>query len=671
MEAKKFVIPVSLVVVAALLTFLVPQNARFGYDYKKGQPWKYDNLYSQFDFPIIKTDDQIMAEMLSTPVEVTPYFKYSEDVVSDNLKKAEKLELGVYRNAVISDLRSIYEKGVLADDALDGRDFSDVIYVQKNKHAQKRPASDVYRISDAKSKILADMSSPGNGASVDSLFMEEGLYDLIVPNLIFDSQTTELVRAQNRNAVSPTAGFVSSGELIVSKDEIVTADIIQLLDSYKKEYETNVGLVSSPFVVWIGNFLLYLSILALFWFVILFTDKSVFADRRFYYLLLVFILASVTCLVVASFDEALLYIVPFTLSALFLQAFFKPKVIMATYIVTLLPLLVFTRSGVVPFMLFLTSGFVSIYVFKHFHKGWRQFVSALVNFAVLALMYLAFYLLDMVEIGPMRMLIYLFISSFLNVAGYPLVYLFEKIFDLVSNSRLSELCDTSNPLLHELEIKAPGTFQHSLQVMNLASAAARSIDANPFLLRAGALYHDIGKMTNPQCFVENESLVSKAPEEKYHASISPEQSAQDIIRHVSDGVELARKYHLPETVVDFIRSHHGTSTVGYFYNQYLNNGGDPARKGDFSYPGKSPKRKEEVILMLCDSIEAASRTLKDYSAESISAFVEGIVKAKVAEDQFGDADITICELNTVKSTIKQYLAQMHHERIVYPKRKNK
>lgn len=669
MDSKKIRIPLSLIAVAVMLTFLVPQNAKFGYDYKKGQPWRYEDLYSQFDFPVIKTEDQLLEERIRYSENTVPFFKYSAEVVANSLQLAENLDLGIVSNPVVSDLRTIYDKGVIAD-GLANPDYP-VIYVQKDKHATKRPSDDVFLVSEAKAKLLADIKSMNLGIPVDSLFEDQKVLDLIVPNLIYDEQTTKLVKAQSDNNISPTSGFISAGELLVSEGEIVTSETLQIIDSYKREYESNIGHTSSGFMLWLSNFILYISILTVFFFVILFTTPKIFYDSRFFFMLTLFVLSSLMCLICTRINEELLYLMPFTLAALYLNAFFKPKVIMSFYIVSLLPILVFTRSGIVPFMLFLTAGFVSIYVFKKFHKGWRQFVSALVNFAVLALVYLAFYLMGMVEMNPVRMLIYLFISSMLNVLGYPIVYLFEKIFDLVSNSRLAELCDTSNPLIRELETKAPGTFQHSLQVMNLAAAAARSIDANPVLLRCGALYHDIGKMNNPQCFVENESLAHKNPEDKYHASLAPEQSAQDIIRHVTDGVELATKYHLPETVIDFIRSHHGTSTVGYFYNQYINNGGDPADKANFTYPGKRPKRKEEVILMLCDAIEAASRTLTDYSEESISNFVEGIARGKIAEFQFDESDITLSELGTVKTTLKQYLAQMHHERIVYPKRKNK
>ena len=321
--------------------------------------------------------------------------------------------------------------------------------------------------------------------------------------------------------------------------------------------------------------------------------------------------------------------------------------------------------------MYFVAGMVAILAFRYFNRGWKQFITALITFAVLAVVYLAFRAADMVAGNIWHALRNLFIGSLATVAGYPLIYLFERMFNLVSNSRLIELCDVSNPLIRELEQKAPGTFQHSLQVMNMTDAAARAIGANADLVRAGALYHDIGKMTNPLCFIENESLVIRDGTTGYHAGMSPEQSARDIIRHVADGVEIAQKHHLPDAIVDFIRSHHGTTTTGFFYQQFLRAGGDPALAGEFRYPGVKPVSKEQIILMLCDSVEAASRTLKEFTPEAYSAFVERIVDGKMEEGQFDHADITISELGTVKETLKQYMAQIHHERIVYPRQKSK
>ncbi|MDO4999160.1 MAG: HDIG domain-containing protein [Bacteroidales bacterium] len=672
MKKGLYRIAVPLGIAFLLLVLLMPRNAKFAYDYRKGRTWKYETLYAQFDFPIYKTEEQMREERGEASSEAIPYYKFSDEITARNLRAAERLELGNLRSAVVSSMRAIYQKGVMADEGSRRHSSSepDVIYVQRDKRAVKYPTSEVYRLTEARSRLLSDIAAV-SGANVDSLFRAAGVYDLLVPNLLFDEQTTDLVHAESATTVSPTSGYVNAGQLIVQEGEIVTAEIAQMLDSYKREFEANVGYLGPPALLLVGNLLIALAILVLLYLSIYFNNPRIFEDSRFPYLVVVFLLGAVASLILIRAGERFLLLFPFTLVALLLQAFMRNRVVVPVYVVSLLPLLIFSHDGVVLFVMYFVAGMVSILAFRYFNRGWKQFITALVTFAVLALVYLGFRAADMVAGNVWRALLHLFIGSMATVAGYPLVYLFERLFNLVSNSRLIELCDVSNPLIRELEQKAPGTFQHSLQVMNMVDAAARAIGANADLVRAGALYHDIGKMNNPLCFVENESLVAREGVPKYHAGLTPEQSAHDIIRHMQDGVEIARKNHLPDAIVDFIRSHHGTTTTGYFYSQFLRDGGDPALAGEFRYPGIKPVSKEQIILMLCDSVEAASRTLKEFTPEAYSAFVERIVSGKMDEGQFDRADISISELGTVKETLKQYLAQIHHERIVYPKQKTK
>lgn len=672
MKKGLYRIAVPLGIAFLLLVLLMPRNAKFAYDYRKGRTWKYETLYAQFDFPIYKTEEQMREERGEASSEAIPYYKFSDEITARNLRAAERLELGNLRSAVVSSMRAIYQKGVMADEGSRRHSSSepDVIYVQRDKRAVKYPTSEVYRLTEARSRLLSDIAAV-SGANVDSLFRAAGVYDLLVPNLLFDEQTTDLVHAESATTVSPTSGYVNAGQLIVQEGEIVTAEIAQMLDSYKREFEANVGYLGPPALLLVGNLLIALTILVLLYLSIYFNNPRIFEDSRFPYLVVVFLLGAVASLILIRAGERFLLLFPFTLVALLLQAFMRNRVVVPVYVVSLLPLLIFSHDGVVLFVMYFVAGMVSILAFRYFNRGWKQFITALITFAVLALVYLGFRAADMVAGNVWRALLHLFIGSMATVAGYPLVYLFERLFNLVSNSRLIELCDVSNPLIRELEQKAPGTFQHSLQVMNMVDAAARAIGANADLVRTGALYHDIGKMNNPLCFVENESLVAREGVPKYHAGLTPEQSAHDIIRHVQDGVEIARKNHLPDAIVDFIRSHHGTTTTGYFYSQFLRDGGDPALAGEFRYPGIKPVSKEQIILMLCDSVEAASRTLKEFTPEAYSAFVERIVSGKMDEGQFDRADISISELGTVKETLKQYLAQIHHERVVYPKQKTK
>ena len=536
----------------------------------------------------------------------------------------------------------------------------------------KLPVTEVYKQTDAKSKLIAELGRRYRSYNLDSILKANSVYDLIVPNLVYDRQTTEVVHAESGTFISPTQGFVNAGQLIVSNGEIVTAEIAQMLDSYKVEYEANMGYGTSRAMQWIGNILLALVMVMLLYLAVYFTKRQVLLEsNKVWYIILVFLIFTVCTLLVGRSQPLYLFLVPFTLPALWHQAFFRNKAVLILYVITLLPLLMFTHYGVVFFVMYLFAGFVAIFAFRYFYKGWQQFITGLIIFAVLAVTYFGFRFIDSVSGNVIITLTFLFLGSIFTVLGYQLVFLFENIFDLVSNSRLAELGDTSNKLLRELESKAPGTFQHSLQVMTMADAAARSIGANSLLVRAGALYHDIGKMNNPQCFIENEALLPAEGTVGYHANLDSRQSAKDIIAHVKDGLEIADRYKLPQVIKDFILTHHGTTRTGYFYNKYINEGGDPSDSADFYYPGVKPFTKEQVILMLCDSIEAASRTLKASTPEAYSAFVEKMVASKMDAGQFDESSISICEINTVKESLKSYLAQLYHERVVYPKMKGR
>lgn len=670
---RGFKVYLPLVLLFVFFVLLMPRSGNFNYDYKKGSPWMYETLVAEFDFPVLKTAEQLQHEKEQAASSVTPYYKYSGNIASERTDAVMQADLGAYdrlKPDIISILDTIYSKGVIAErpDFPDGRpEDEQVIYVQKDRRAAMVPPSEIYTTADARMKLLSGLKGLHGTFNADSLCLAAGIYDLLVPNLIFDQQTTDLVHEESVNYVSPTSGVVSSGQLIVSKGETVTSEIEQLLDSYKAEYENSVGYNGPRVFLWMGNVLLALIISVLVFFTIYYANARIFGRfNEYVYILVIVALSAVVTFAVTKADPKLLYIVPYSLFALYLTAFFKNKVVYPVYVISLIPMLVFSHNGIELFVIYLAGGIVAIYAFMYFNKGWQQFIMAFCVFVTTTVTYFAFKLIDgeIREFNDYQTVLFLFLGAMMSVAGYPLIYLFERIFMLVSNSRLIELCDTNNKLLRELAHKAPGTFQHSLQVMNFADAAARSIDANVQLVRAGALYHDIGKMNNPQCFIENET-----PGVKYHEGLSPEESARDITRHVPDGVALAEKYGLPGVVKDFIVTHHGTTSTGYFYNRYLNAGGDPSKADVFFYKGRKPSTKEQIIMMLCDTLEAASRTLKDYSAQSISDLVERIVRSKMDDGQFEDADISLKEINVVKNVLKEYLQQVYHARVVYPKRR--
>ena len=673
---RKFKVYLPLMALFLVLVFMMPRSPKFNYDYRKGSPWLYSTLVAQFDFPILKTEAQLVEEREKAGSVYIPYYRLDGKTASKSISAVSSLDLGSMSDVKVhlSDaITALYSKGILSPSA--GRvveelraDPDALIYVQKDRRAVKVPLAEVYTLEEANDFVREYLINACPDRNIDSLFNAVSISSLDVPDLVFDHQTTDLVHEESINYISPTQGVIRAGQVIVSEGEIVTAEIEQLLESYRAEFDVSVGYGASRSFMWIGNVLIAFFIVLVLFLAICYCNFRIFDEfNKYLYLLMVFMLAAVGSSIVARTDASLFYLMPFTLISLYLLAFFTKRVVFSVYFISLLPMMIFAPNGVELFVMYLVAGSVAMLVFGFFNRGWLQFVTAFIVFTVMTIVWGAFRLIDGVEgLKEYHTVFDMALGSLLSVAGYPLIYLFEKIFKLVSNTKLAELSDTNNKLLRLLADKAPGTFQHALQVMNLADAAARSINANVLLVRAGALYHDIGKISNPQCFTENEN-----PGVKYHAELSPKESAQEIIRHVADGLALADKYGLPDEIKGFISSHHGTSCTAYFMTQYLNAGGNPDDVAEFYYDGTSPVTKEQVVLMICDSVEAASRSLKNYSAESISNLVDAIVDGKAKENQFAESDISLRELSILRAEVKAYLQQMYHSRVSYPKRQVK
>ena len=672
---KSYKVYISLVVLFLILVFLLPRKGNFNYDYKKGNTWMYETLVAQYDFPLLKTYEQIEEEKEKVLSNTIPYYLHSDEVLKSKLKELSRIELEDSINVkpeLRTKLISIYERGILSDrsdlitaDAasIDSR----VVFVEIGRRMVKYPESELYTMSMASEALKFSLDSSLVNIDTDSLALAIGLYNLLSPNLIYDKKTTDLVMEDRLNTISPTIGVKLAGDVLVNKGDLITDEVEHLLDSYKAEYGSSLGYDGPIVFQFIANVMLSIILVFLLFIFIYCTNFRIFDEfNKYIYLLTIFTLAAVTAILVDKFNPSALYLVPFSIFALYLLEFFKKRVVLSIYIISLLPLLIFTHNGVELFLMNLVAGVVAVTAFQYFNRGWQQFISAAIIFLSLILTYFTFRMINGVSsIINYRLIISLFIGSFLTVATYPLIYLFERIFMLISNARLMELCDPNNKLLRDLASKAPGSFQHSLQVMNIADAAARAIDADVMLVRAGAMYHDIGKMVNPLCFIENQTPGSQP----YHKNLTYLESAGDIIRHVSDGIALAEKANLPEVLKNFIISHHGTTSVEFFRNKYINEGGDPDKLADFQYNGKTPSTKEEVILMFADTIEAASRSLSDYSQEKIATLVDNIITAKMVTEQLEDADITLREINIIRSVLKEYVQRIHHGRVKYPKLK--
>lgn len=659
-----------LIAVFAVLFLLLPRSGKFSYDYRKGSPWVYDNLVADFDFPLLKTEEQLQSERESLGAESIPYCRLSSSVAKDVLAKVSALDFAQApgaRTATMEAISELYQRGVLPDALSGSSSGADrLLLIQVEKRVERHSSSEYLSEEESQAFLRDELAKACPQIDADSLLKVLNIYPLLRANLVYDKQATELMHQKSVDYISTTSGIVPAGTVIVRHGETVTAEIKQMLDSYRLEFNSNVSYNGPAALLWLGNALMALFIVLLLFLSICYGNANVLDSyNRYLYLLFIFLLSAVATLLVDRFNPDSIFFIPYSIIAIYLMAFFKKRVVMPAYIMSLIPLLLFTNGGEGLFMMHLVAGMVCIFTFSYFNHGWLQFVNAIFIFISASLVLLTNRLINGdPNLFDYSELLKIFIGSLACWLGYPMIFLFEKLFNLVSNSRLQDLCDTNSKLLQLLAQKAPGTFQHCLQVMNLSDAAARSIGANVLLTRAGALYHDIGKMENPLCFVENQT-----PGVKYHEELSPEESARDIIKHVSDGVAIADRYRLPDEIKQFIVTHHGTSCAAYFLTKYLNAGGDPDKTDTFYYKGQVPSTKEQSIVMVCDTLEAASRTLTDFSRNAVSDFVDSVFSSKLKEGQFADSALTEREIGIIKSTLKEYIANMHHARIVYPKRK--
>lgn len=672
MKNKKFPrgykVYLPLILMLIFFVFMLPRSPRFGYEYKKGEYWMYETLYAEFDFPILKTDKQLEAEKDHVKNTRIPYFNINADAVDSALARLHRMpSFGNDTSGLQledSILTFMYSKGIFDSRGLNQcKEEKECAVVLDDFKEVKLPVQEVFTVELA-TEYLKSALRTAEAADVDSIYVAMDLKSLVIPNMEYNQNLTDDKFNERMYHPSSTSNYMSRSQVIVEKGELITDQIANLLDSYKAEFDRSVGYSGTSAAMWTGLIIVALIMVVIFFFTLYFCEYRIFTQyNRYLYVLLLYVLFSTITFVMAREEVDVYYMIPYSLMAMYMMAFFRKGFVMIMYFITLLPLLIATSGTVSVFFIQLVAGFMGIYIYQKLDKGWLQFVGSFAIYLIMITVWLGFCLI-FDNLGDWHILLYLALSAGLAIAGYPLIYLFERLFMLVSSAKLVELSDTSNTLLRMLADKAPGTFHHSLQVMNLSDAAARAIDANIPLVRAAALYHDIGKITNPQCFTENE-----APGVKVHEGLSPRESAQLIIRHVADGVALAEKHRLPKVLKDFIVTHHGTTCASYFYTKYLNDGGDPNDVADFYYDGVKPRTKEQVILMISDAVEAASRSLKDYSKESISALVDRIIDGKAGDGQLSEAEISLKELSIIREVMKTFLQQVYHSRIEYPKRK--
>ncbi len=679
-----------------IILFFMPQQGRFKYEFQKGKLWMHEDLYAPFDFPIYKSEQEIFAEKNKMLKEFKAFFRYDSTVYVLTLNKfSEDFDVALSRfvkehhqndpkvQKQIADagrqiklelekgFTHIYSKGIINQGNGEiGIDLlSKGLSVIINNIALDKWYEDVYTQPKAIAYLttLAETSTQVHYPKLREFWKTLYLKNYVQPNLLYDDFTTQKFKNELISNISTTKGMVQAGERIVTKGEVVNTEIYQMLESLKIEYEKHLG-NRNQLSVTLGNGVLITSLfIVLFLFLLNFRPEVLNENRKLLFVLMLIILMALVSNLIIRTRFVSIYIIPLAIIPIFIKTFFDSRLALFVHLVT-----IFLVAFLVPnsfefvFTNFIT-GIVAILGLTNMYRRSKLFKTVGLIYLTYLILYLSLAVIEDGNLKGMNWLVTLWygINALLLLASYQLVYIFEKVFGFISDITLIELSDTNSDLLRKLAEVAPGTFQHSLQVANLAESAVQYVGGNPLLVRTGALYHDIGKITNPLYFIENQQGGFNP-----HDNIDNTKSAEIIISHVEEGYKIAQKSGLPQQITDFITMHHGTSKVKYFYDKQKQNIGDATDiEKKFTYPGPEPQTKETAVVMMADAVEAASRSLKEYSVQTIDELVDKIINEQLASGQLSYADINLKDISTIKTIFKKKLQNIYHVRVEYPSNK--
>lgn len=658
----------------SVIVYFLPNEGKFNYQFDINKPWKYGLLQASFDFPIYKNDLQVQKEQDSILADYQPYFQIDKEAEKNVLSKLREdynktlrhsLPGTDYVRYIERTLKALYEDGIIAGNDLKRMEEDSIIAIRLvNKNvATSRFIDQLYTVKEAYEYLL----NADTAHYKKKILQQCNLNDYITPNLVYDEEKSEAAQKDLLSNISWANGFVLNGQKIIDRGEIVDEQTYNILESLRKEWEKRSDSVQEKRLTLAGQ-ILYVGIFLFCFMAYLELFRADYYERKgtltLLFALIVFFPVLSSIMVEQNLSS--IYVVPFAMIPIIVRVFLDSRTAFMAHVTIILLCSITLRFPHEFILLQVVAGMVAIYSLRELSQRSQLLRTALVVFISYALLYFAFELIhedDLTKLNT-RMYIYFMINGILLLFAYPLLFLLEKIFGFTSDVTLVELSNINNSLLREMSEVAPGTFQHSLQMANLAAAAANKIGGKSQLVRTGALYHDIGKMVNPAFFTENQSGVNP------HKSLSYEQSAQVIISHITDGLKLAEKHNLPKVIKDFISTHHGRGLTKYFYISYKNEHPDEeVDQEKFRYPGPNPFTKEQAVLMMADSVEAASRSLPEYTEESISTLVDKIIDTQVSEGYFKECPITFKDIATVKALFKEKLKTMYHTRISYPELK--
>ncbi len=692
-----------LIVSILIIVYIFPREAKFRFEFSKGKPWMYEDLFAEYNVPIYKSELELTSERDSILQQYIPFFMVDNTVFEEQMlnfnvafenhwrsyisKKYNIDEPSSGRARLAANLNQtrvkylefasgilsfIYSKGVL--DAAEILPSEDVevfpVFVVNDNLAEEFNYTDLFTQKKAYEYSVDQIGKYNSenrreNSQASDFYKGLNLSDFIYPNLFYDEVKSETEKQSLLDRISLTAGMIQQGERIISRGEVVTTSKYRVLESMKREYENRSGTTVNRMMILLGQIILVAAIMSmLYLFLYHFRRETFLNNSHTFFVLLLIILFVVLIRLAVSSNGISYYFVPLVIVPIIIRTFFDSRLALFIYMILLMITGFLVPDSFEFVFLNFIAGIVAIFSMTNVYKRGIFFFTAGILFLTYSILYLG---MGIIQEGNLNNIDWYNFAWFggncaLILLSYPLIFVFEKTFGFLSDATLLEIADTNQPLLRDLAEKAPGTFQHSLQVANLSEYACRTVGGNPLLVRTAALYHDIGKMKDPLYFIENQSGGYNP-----HDSLNFEDSAAIIIGHVTKGVEIANKNKIPEPLIDFIRTHHGTTKVQYFYRSFIKS--YPEELVDdkkFSYPGPRPFTKEMAILMMADSVEAASRSLKDVDGKAINDLVDKIIDSQFEEGQFNESPITLVDITRIKGIFKKRLSNIYHVRIEYP-----
>ena len=657
-----------------IIVALMPRNVKFKYEYQKMRPWPHETLYAPFNFPIYKSDETVRKEKDEALKNVEPFFIFDVQGTENGREKLAK-DFDFQWNDTIGDrqyydslVMSVYDhienNGIVAKNNFTSNFKGDeAVMVVKNKVQIKCNYEDFYTMSTASAYIQSQLENISDYNTMQ--LINNMLYSSLRANVIYSENMTKQAEKQAVDNIMLTFGMVQKDELIIMEGEIVTEEKYQIINSLQREYAniTANNLFSRNYMLY-GQILLVSIVFVALYLTLRMLRPDIFEQlRNINLILLLMLLTIVPSFLLLKYFPTMIYLMPVTIMAILLMTFFDARISIIVQVMTLIIVSLVVPNPFQYFFVQLLVSFVAIFSMTKRNRRASYFGTSLAVFVTYLVVYLGMMLIfdGGFDSFSWRSVIIYAGNAFLTMLALPLAFFFERIFGMVTDLSLLELSNTNSPLLRKLASEAPGTFQHVMQVADLCEEVIYNIGGNPLLVRTGAMYHDIGKTRNPFYFIENQNGKYKP-----HDDVSNVESAQIIISHVIDGIEICREYHIPEQIIDFVRTHHGTRRTEYFYQMELRENPEGVDETEFCYPGPVPFSKETAVLMMCDAVEAASRSMPNKTEESINKLVDNIIDGQMKANQFDNTNITFHDITLTKKVLKKKLMSIYHVRIAYP-----